>query len=145
MAVGDKTPKQSPCQLKCSSSRPTSLGTTNLHRFCELKMSTFKSSDTLHFPIEISFCFSLWKHRKFQYGLHSEISWYSLFNISAKNHPNFMQTLSFEREFITFWTRFRIIDCIRSAVPFNLTVNTVMFVYRDIEPLLGQIWKRLSP
>ena len=48
-----------------------------------------------------------------------------------------MQTLSFEREFITFLTRFRIIDGIRYAVPFNLTVNTVMFVYRDIEPLLG--------
>ena len=53
MAVGDKAPKQ----LKCSSSRPSSSGKTTLHRFCELKMLTFRSSYMLHFPIEISFGF----------------------------------------------------------------------------------------
>ena len=38
-------------QFKCSSSRPISSDTTTFHRFCELKMLTFRSSYILHLPI----------------------------------------------------------------------------------------------
>ena len=76
-------------QLKCSRLRPSSSGTTTLHRFCEFKkMLTFRSSYTLHnfsrfFNLENTANFSLDSTAKFS-DIRFSISPRKIVQISCK-------------------------------------------------------------
>ena len=76
MAVGDKTPKQGSVKVFQFASK-----FVGYNHFA----SVLRVKDA-YFQVQLQ----LWKHRKFQYGLHGEIFRYSLFNISGKNRPNFL-------------------------------------------------------
>ena len=56
-----------------------------------------------------------------------------------------MQNLSFEREFHPFWTHFRTIDNIFVQWPPFFSVNTVLYVYRDNEPVQDRMRQQLQP
>ena len=90
MAVGDKTPKESPVKVFQFASK--FVGYNHFASVLRVKDAYFQVQ--WHFALPD---WNVFQFLTFQYGLHGEISSYSLFNISAKTRLNFKQNLSFER------------------------------------------------
>ena len=137
MAVGDKTLNRA--QLQCSSSRPSSSYTTTADRFWEMKMLTFRSSSRiLLLPIKISSVFNFENTDNFSMDSTAKfpdvrfvISPRKMVQISCKisrSRDNFLHCQHVSEQLIVF-----------SSSGHFLTVNTVVYVYCDNEPVQGWI------
>ena len=121
-------------QLKCSRLRPSSSGTTTLHRFCELKkMLTCRSSYTLHnffrfFNLVNTVNFSMDSTAKF-----SDIRFQYVREKLSQFHAKPLVREIISSILNTFQN---VSQYFRSAGLF-FTVIMVMFVYRDNKPVFS--------